>query len=379
MSKRQFSFLALAAIVVIVAIAIFAPTRTGHQVLDETAALLPGAEAAINDVTRLEVAGPGDEIVATLERGDSGWTVAELGGYAANWETVRDVLAGLAEAKVIETKTANAEYYDRLGVQDLATEGASGVRLSFSLGNDPVQLILGDTAEGRSGRYARRVDSGPALLIDFDARVPKSTEDWADRQIADVASGEVAEVRIRHADGETVTARKTSADESDFTLLELPEGRELQSAWSVNSLGGALASLRFDGVRPAAELDWAEATQVTVLTFSGLEVRAETVEADEQAWLRLSATAGAADAGAETEVAIGAEAEGEDDAHATEAPGENGDTEAPAEEDASAAAERLNARVAGWAYRIPDYKHQTLVKRLEDLLKQPEEAESEAP
>ncbi len=51
-----------------------------------------------------------------------------------------------------------------------------------------------------------------------------------DNTVIDLMAGEVAEARITHPDGETVTARKVSADDPDFGLVELPEGRA-SGAW----------------------------------------------------------------------------------------------------------------------------------------------------
>ena len=61
--------------------------------------------------------------------------------------------------------------------------------------------------------------------------------------------------------------------------------------------------------------------------------------------------------------------------------GLEGTGEEAATQEASAAerAADINARVQGWAYAIPGYKHDTLVKRMEDLLKQPDDGATESP
>ena len=346
MSRKKFSALLGSVILVIVAVALLAPERAGKDELPESDLLLPDLAGRINDIDRIVVTTGQDGLIATLVRGDDGWTVGELNGYPAKFETVRELLAGLAQATVVEIKTANPEYHDRLGVEDVTADNAKSMLLEVGTGPDTVRVLVGRNAEGRSGRYLRMADSPQSVLSDFDARVPPRTADWAEREVADIAADEVAEVEITHPDGATVLAGKVSADDADFTLADIPEGRELQSAWSVNSLGGALTALQMDSVRPDGELDWSGATRVRLLTFSGLEVTVEGVIEGEEHWIRLHAAAPHAESG-----------------------------EAGDEDPAVAEAKAWNRRVAGWAFRIPAYKYESMTKRMEDMLK-PLEAES---
>lgn len=349
MSRRHFSLLVVLAVAATL-VAVFLPRPAGDVDTFEPAPLLPAFAGQANTLDWLRVSAAGGGVLATLERGEARWTVAEAGGYAADWGVLRPLLAGLAEARVVEPKTSNPDYYDRLGVEDVAGADAQGVLIEFRPESGLPAVILGNTAQGRDGQYARLAGEAASVLIDRELDAPRQRENWLDRAIVDIAENGVVEVEIVHADGETVRARKVSADDEDFVLEGVAEGFEARSAWTVNSLAGGLSSLRLDAVAPEGEIDWTGATRFRVLTADGLNVEVElaTVPSGEDGaatgrWLRLDA--GLYTTGLDT----GVEA-GEDDAEVRER------------------ADAINRRVAGWAYRVPDYKASTMDKRMADLV-----------
>jgi hypothetical protein len=230
-----------------------------------------------------------------------------------------------------------------------------------------------------------------SALIDRELDMPASAADWLERDIVDITDSEVVEVEIVHPDGERIVTRKASADDTDFELQDIPEGREIRSAWTVNSLANSLAALTLDDVAAEDTVDWGGAARFGLLTADGLRVDVDLVasetadgpegDADEPAgdeeaehWIRLRAEVHqtGVDSAAESP-----EAEGDDQAVETpddpaEVPGSEGSAEVPADEtssdDPAARASEINQRVSGWAYRIPKYKFDAMNKRMEDLL-----------
>ena len=186
--------------------------------------LVPGLEAALNDVAQVTITKAGGETVATIEKHADGWTVAEKGGYAADVAKLRQNLRALAEAKILETKTANPAFYDKLGVQDIASDKATGLAVAISVpGKDFGTLILGD-AKGSKQRYARRASEAQSYLIDRDPSFPKTAAQWLDPVILDVRGNRVRQVTIKHPDGEVVTISKPDPDAMNFDVAGVPEG-----------------------------------------------------------------------------------------------------------------------------------------------------------
>ncbi|MEJ8568407.1 DUF4340 domain-containing protein [Elongatibacter sediminis] len=366
MSRKHFSWLLGLTVVAAVVIGLM-PERAGRQDVFEKEVLLPDLAGRVNEIDEIRVTAAGDKRVATLRRTDTRWTVEEAGGYPADWSRLRSLLADFAQAQVVEPKTANPEYYERLGLRDVSDPDSAAVLIRLGGSEDATAVLVGESASNREGQYVRLADGDRALLIDRALDVPAETRDWLDRDFIDIPESDVVEVTITHPDGDTVRLARVSADESDFTLENLPPDREAESSWTVNAPAGGLGGLRLDEVRPATDADFEAPVAYELLTADGLRVTAELSESDEQHWIRLHAVA---DANLSGESGAADAAEG---GASTEPGAEESDESAPVS--ATERAADINARVGGWAYAIPKYKFDVLTRRLEDLLKPLPEAE----
>jgi len=356
MSRRHFSALLVTAIVVVLAVALLVPGKTGRDEPAGNALLLPDMGERINEVTGVTVTLAGGEAAATLQRDADQWRIEELSGYPADFAELREVLAGLAQAEIQEYKTENPGYYHRLGVEDIEKPDASGVLVELAVGAETTGVILGNEAGNRSGQYVRLAGAPRSILIDRVLDVPTDLVDWADRDILDVGSYSVAEVEIIHPDGDWVLARKASANDTDFLLENLPEGRETLSSWAVNSLAGIFSRLRMDSVRPDTGEAAPDAVKIRLLTFPGVEYIAEAWSEEEGNWLKLQAT-------------VPADPDTEDEDETAQA--------AAQEKEEQVAG--INERFNGWAFEITESKYVVMTKHLEDILKQPEEPDPTDP
>jgi len=355
MSRKHFSWLLFVSFLV-AAMVLFVPGKTGKESSMEQTVLLPGAGAVINEIDWLRLTAAGGVTIATLKREGTAWVVVESSAYRADWDRLKTLLSALSRAEVIEAKTSNPEYYARLGVEDVSLPEAGGVMIEFSEASGLPALIIGKRAQGRNGQYARLRDSAGSALIDQSLNVSAERSDWLDQTIVDIPDAEVVEVQVHHTDGESIKALKTSADNENFVLQDVPDGRAARSEWSVNALAGALASLSLESVAPEDDFDWTGAVRFRLLTADGLLLESELIsvepggesEIEDQApeneyWIRLHAGlyTTALDSG-------------------VEAAGDTSET--------GARAETINSRVNGWAYSIPGYTFDSMTQRMEDLL-----------
>ena len=370
MSKKHFSWLLVVTIVVAVLVVLI-PGKTGNENVFESRLLLPNLAEQVNNLDEVRIINAGDTAAVSLQRKDDQWVVDQAAAYPANWEMVRNLLRNLAQAQIVENKTANPEYYSRLGVEDVAQADATGVKVVFGGVADIPSIIVGKNAQGRDGQYVRLGNSDQSALIGSQLEVPATAQQWLEREIIDVPSSEVVEFEITHADGETISASKVSADDADFVLHAIPDGREISSAWTVNQVGGALAALQLDSVRKADEIDWTDAVVFSLLTADGVRVQAQLTATENESWIGLTASA---------HLSAQSATESSPDVH-TEDGAEDGQEAAPpdmAVADAGSAsvnrAETINQRVSGWAYQIPSYKYDAMIKRMEDMLKSLEES-----
>ena len=349
MSRKHFSWLLLLTFLVAMLVLLL-PGRTGKESGFETARLIPQLQEQANEVGWIRFTGGGGETIATLERREGRWVVLESSGYHADWDKLRRLLSDLAQAETLEAKTDKPEYYDRLGVEDVSGANASGVMIEFEQSTGLPAVIIGKSAQGREGQYARLSGQAQSFLLDRRISVPGARSGWLETSIVSIGDTDVVEVGITHANDDRILAKRASVEEENFVLETLPEGRETQSDWSVNSLANGLASLALDEVATDDSVDWSDAVQYRLVTKDGLQIEVDLVAipgeddestTDDAFWIRLQAGTytTALDSGVE----------------------ETGD--------ATAQAGEINTRVAGWAYRIPKYKFDSMTKTTEDLLK----------
>jgi hypothetical protein len=306
----------------------------------------------INAITHITITASGDEVIATLTQQGDEWRVAERDGYPADAGKLRQVLLGLADARLVEAKTANPAYYPRLGVEDITAEDAGGVLVEVATESNQYNVIVGDQTQG-DYRYVRRAGEAGSWLIDQNPEVPSQTAAWLNDAIIDVEAALVHSVDIEHPDGETIRLEKATVGQTDFTVTEVPAGRELSFASVGNVVGGVLDNLTLDDVGPAAAPGAAMIT-TTYRTFDGQVIRISGEASDSEYWIQVAAS---------YDAELTARLSAPLDEAGGEAPTVN------SQENVSAAIEALNQRTQQWRYQIPQYKYEQLTRRWEDLLK----------
>lgn len=302
------------------------------------AMFLPGLLESLDDIERVELVRRGEEPVATLERTASGWVVLERDGYPADLRKIRHALLTLAETQILEAKTADAGLHDRLGVEAITADTAGGIAVRLIGSATPIEFIVGDAA-GEYRRYVRRQNEDQSYLINRDPELGTTVTDWLDTAIVDIDGARVQQVTVSRPDGETLVVSKDVRGQSNFTVVNLPEERELLYAAIANVMGNVLAGLALDDVEHLT--DATEEVIVTEFrTFDGLVITAQSSERDEGTWVSFAATIDQT------------------------LPPESVETRAAAEAEAA----EINGRVQGWRYKIPAYKFEQLTREMTDLL-----------
>jgi hypothetical protein len=298
--------------------------------------LFPGLKDELNTIEEVTVSVGGDQGVVTLERGTDQWTVAERYGYPADVARIRKNLIALGNAAILEKKTSNPEFHERLGIEGLDDPDAKGYLLEIHRagpgGDDAIGLIVGNAGTRGNTAYVRRPGEDQGLMISADFDLSKEPADWLASDLMDVASADIMSVTISHADGEVVRIEKSSQTDPDFSVLDIPDGRELNYASIANPVAGLLTKLTMDKVLPAESIDKTTEPQASVRfeTFDGLVVEATTYTTDDGVWVGFKATA---------------------------------------DESQAAKANELNSRLESWIYSLPSFKSDQLGKRLNDFLK----------
>lgn len=385
MSARTLKILGVAVVVLFAAVFLLDRQRNGGTEADEL--LFPDLKEQLDAVTEVTVTDADSKV--TLAREGDRWVVPGKGGYGADTGALRDLLIAIAEARKIEQKTSNSEYYDRLGVLPPDEEDSTGILVETAgPGAAAIALILGDSVQ-REYRYARIPDEAQSWLIDRNPDIPDDAAGWLVSEIVDIPSSRIQSVTITHGDGETIRLYKENEDAANFEFEAIPEGRELSYPSVGNSIASTIGGLELEDVHPAGQGEESEeATTATTAytTFDGLRLTVNSTTANDETWITLEAEAVPVEADDDPDAAADAQPDGTSEAAVAEAQpdetseaadeseqaAEEADSPTPAEQ-----AETINARVSGWEYRIPQYKANQLNRRWEDLLADPEPEEEE--
>src|SRR5205823_5669718 len=97
----------------------------------EAAPLFPGLRDKVNDVAKIRVKRGAVESVIAKSPDKPTWSIESRANYPAEFDQVRKVIGGLAEAETIEPKTSKPEFYEKLGVGDVDKPGALGTRIEL--------------------------------------------------------------------------------------------------------------------------------------------------------------------------------------------------------------------------------------------------------
>ena len=357
----------------------------------------PGLADRLDDLASLRVLAAGGQVVATVKRGEQDWVVVEKGGHRADFERFRGSLRELSQARRVEKKTALAEYYSRLGVEDVSDPDAAGYLLELEYGDKhPADRFIVGRRGGAGMVYIRTAGEEQSWMVRAGFDLSDQTRDWVDREIIDLSSGSVRRVVLDRGPGDLLEIAKADSGDINFTPADIPEGRELSYGSVANSIGSALANVQANDLRPASEVaDLSRAVLARYETFDGLAVELD-VRADVPAAAGEESSSGEAEADPRYWVLFEASADGPpqglpaDEQTATEEPAaeasEDDDPGDGAEAGASAPADtaqepqpvpgaheqaaELNARLGGWAYELPQYKSDQWFKKIDDLLKE---------
>jgi Domain of unknown function (DUF4340) len=292
--------------------------------------VLPGLEPSVAAVTEVDLR-RGDGTHTSLKKESSGWVVGER-GWPADTGKVRKLLLDLGALNVVEEKTRLPANYPQLGVEDVSTPKATGTAIAVVTPARTFALIVGRTSSGKSG-YVRVAGTAPSLLAAPLLTPDADPKTWLEHALIDVPSTRVRQVEERPADGPSYTATRDKKEQTDFAVSPIPKGRQLTSAGAADSIASSLGSLNLEDVQKGAAPADAKLSHVVLRTFDGLELEVSGRKDGTRPLIALAARS--------TAVATADEAQ------------------------------RLNARLGGWEFEIPDYKYGALFRPLEELLQSP--------
>ncbi|MDE0060566.1 MAG: DUF4340 domain-containing protein [Defluviicoccus sp.] len=345
------SFLALVGLTVLAVIAavlavIDQPALTTLTKGEEKA--FEGLSERLNEAAELVVRS--NEATFSIVKTSDGWGMKDRAKYLVHFDKVKTALVSLSELKLLESKTSDPARYKRLEVEEPDAEEAQSVRfeLKDGAGESMASGLIGRLnpnlfGDGGGGTYLRRGKEEQSWLAAGEVTLGKTRNDWLVRDIVDIAAEQVRRAVIRQPGGAEIVVTQEKPDSGEYKLEGVPEGRKLKDSSEAKNLAGGLWRLTFEDVKPAAEVQFPEQTNVSVYeTFDGLRVHIEMTMVDKVVWGRFSATA-------------------------EEASGDKAD-------EVRKKAEEITARAKGWVYELSAGEGERLTTRIEDILEEPKKS-----
>ncbi len=342
---------AVVAVVAAVGVLVTQPEVSTVKAPDEL--VFPRLGPNMGQVARISITtGAGDSVLTRNETGN--WIVPDIHDFPADDKKIENLLLGLAALRLSEAKTNRPQRYARLEVEDIVDEESKSrfIRLETEAGDVLAEGYIGKRRFGiagdrDTGTYVRRIGDDRAWLAAGAVDGESKQRGWLQSVLVDMSRPDVKRVEMAPFDGQPYAADKETREDEYFKLEGLLEGQEPKAESSGIGLARLLTEVRFDEVRPRADVPFPpEAIHVTNLTtFDGVKVTAELTEIEEKGWVNFSA------------------------AYVGDAADESEEAKAAREQVAE-----INRLTNSWSFQVPTYIYSRLTAPVTDLLKGQEPA-----
>jgi len=336
----------------VVAYFVSAGNNTKPPATTQTSRLFASANAT--DISRMTIS-QGEKKVEIVREGTT-WLLASRDNYPAIDDRARELVRRVIDAEVIEEKTSNTELYARLGVEDATTPTAKGTLVSLTKadGSTIASLIIGNRQDAanwdseKAATFVRPADSAKSYLVKGTFITGLEPVEWMKREVLTFSPDRFWKAAILAPATEAVQIERATPT-ATATLTNLPAGRELTDANKPQQVLEALANVTLEDVRKAANLDFSQAAVSTFTTYQGIILTARSTLADGKTWVNFAV---AYDKQLAAPLAEGATAPTDE-------------TVAVITKEAA----ELQARLAPWAYQLPDWKVSNIRPLMADMLK----------
>jgi hypothetical protein len=335
--RRNLAVLAAIAVVSIV-LAVLAlahqAAETGTQSQQEM--LFPNLADRIRHITRIHIDSRQYGAFDIVFDPEKGWVIPQHANYRASFEQMRSTVVGLSNLETLAPKTARPGWYGYIGVDAPPKGSGMLIQLLDDKGTVLAALIMGKTTDigdtgGAVGLYVRKPDDAQSWLVKSVFEPKSNPADWLDKNTVDVDRARIAEVDVTPISGPAFTIKRDNPEAADFTIANLPQGREEIDPSAADAVATAITGFAFDDAKAAGGFDFSAAPRFVTKTFDGLTVTVQVLPENQTFWATVYAT--------------GANPQADREARA------------------------IDAHTDGWAYKLPTYKGQLFMTTLDSLLK----------
>jgi hypothetical protein len=237
----------------------------------------------------------------------------------------------LTELRLVEPRTTDPAEFSRLGVEDPTTDTtgtASLLRVLDGKGDPILAVIAGHRRTRTMGNvpdqvYVRLPGDNQAWLADGGLQADADPQVWFDRDIMNISHTLITKV-VATKGSDTI---ELTRDGDKLKVMQPAEYPKLED-YKLDDVGRALENLTFQDVKTDKEPIGEKAGEAVFTTSDGLNIAVTVYHLDKDSWTKFTVTAP-----------------------------DRGKPEA----------ERLNARLSGWAFETGAWKDKSLIPSIDDL------------
>jgi hypothetical protein len=293
MDRRLLLGLGAATALVFAAASLFRPEGERRASFAPGALAFPDLAVRLREAASIEIR-RGDRALRLRRDGDE-WRIIELHEYRARTALVREILAGLAELRLIEEGTADPVLLERIGLDEasatrLILRDAEGAAIAdLLLGRRRLRTYVSMPGGGLPERIAvRRPGEARSWLAEGRLAVTPEPEDWLDRDLADIPPARLRRVEIlRPGEPPLLLSRDPSGEH--LLAITAPADAPPADRTALDQLGRAFEGLTFETVRPAAGLAGESLGEARFALDSGAEITAKLYQDGQMIWTLLDA------------------------------------------------------------------------------------------
>ncbi len=308
MSHRRFVALLVAAVAVLCGALYLGSRRNGTERGAEGAVFMPGLSRELGSVTEIDLRKGSPAPGVTLHRAGDQWTIAQRADYPADASKIRKLLLSLADAKIVEEKTADPANFSVIGVNDPGEPGAAGTDITVIAKDGKHGVIVGKPIG--EGNFARRGGENRSYTIEPGITADAEPRAWIDSHLIDVPTASIQTVDEQlaasqgavspgaaapHATSQGYVLHRIKAGEEGFALEGAPPaGRKLLEPKALAPSPSALSGLTADDVTAAADIDFSKPSRAIFTLTDGNVITILGVAAGDKRWIQVTASKDAA-------------------------------------------------------------------------------------
>lgn len=193
----------------------------------------------------------------TLLQKDNNWLILEKDHYPVLPLRIKELLFGLADLKIIDSKTTNPDNFAAIDLQDLAS-GSNTIKISlFNKEHEEIdsiylgkrEFIASPNADYHNYIFVRRPSEKQTWLVAGNLPERFEFKDLVNQPLINLDLNQIVGLKlVKTKDPKNIINIKRNSANGELKLLDLPKGYKLKDQYLLDSMLQQFTYLNYDDV-----------------------------------------------------------------------------------------------------------------------------------